>query len=433
MKLRLLLINPWIYDFAAASLWSRPLGLLKVAECLSCYDVELSLIDCTDVLLRKDPGRGKYPKERVEKPECLRQVPRAFGRYGITPEDFRLRLSKAAPFDLVLVTSIMSWWYPGAQKVIEIIREGYKGVPIALGGIYATLWHSHASGTSGADFIYKGPVGDDIRVVFNTFGFRLKKKAEAASSYYKLGLYSGYPFAPVLSSTGCPFSCAYCASGILRKNFSQRTPHEVAVEIKELSGRGVRDFAFYDDALLIDAEKLIKPILREIKKLDLDARFHCPNGLHARFIDDELARLMRDSGFKTIRLGLETIYGERQQETGGKVTCEDLARAVRCLKRQGFTKKEIGVYLMYGLPGQSLEEVREGVDFLMSLGVNAYLAEFSPIPGTRCWKDLEHKGLVKISMDPLLTNNTVFSYLFSGYDPHEVDELKLKVKSHNIS
>jgi hypothetical protein len=36
-------------------------------------------------------------------------------------------------------------------------------------------------------------------------------------------------------------------------------------------------------------------------------RFHCPNGIHARFIDDELAYLMKKSGFITLRLGLETI------------------------------------------------------------------------------------------------------------------------------
>lgn len=433
MKLRILLVNPWIYDFAAANLWSRPLGLLRVAECMSVFNVELTLIDCTDVFLKAGSSRGKYPKEPVEKPGCLKPVPRTFGRYGITTDDFRLRLLKAAPFDLVFVTSIISWWYPGVHKAIEIIKEEYKNVPIVLGGIYSTLWHSHASGRSGADFIYKGPVGEDIRVVFNTFGFRLKKRAVATSPYYMLGLYHDYPFAPILTGTGCPFACAYCASRILQKDFSRKEPDEVVNEIKELRGKGVSDFAFYDDALLVDADRHIKPILGKIKTLGLNARFHCPNGLHARYVGGELARLMRDTGFRTIRLGLETVDGGRQKETGGKVTCEDLASAVGHLKRHGFTKKEIGIYLMYGLPGQTLHEVKEGVDFLKSLGVNVHLAEFSPIPGTKCWNALQQKGIVKDSMDPLLTNNTVFSYLFSGYDPHEVDELKLSVKNHNMS
>ncbi len=432
MKLRILLINPWIYDFAAANLWSRPLGLLKVAQYMSAFDVDLSLVDCTEVLLKPGSGRGKYPKERVEKPDCLKPVPRAFSRYGITPDNFRLKLAQAAPFDLILVTSVMSWWYPGVQSVIQIVRESYKNVPVILGGIYATLWHGHASANSGADFIYKGAAGEGIRVIFNTFGFRPKKKSEVPSPYYKLGLYQSYPFAPVLTATGCPFECSYCASNVLAKGFSQRPPHEVASEIKELSEKGIRDFAFYDDALLVNAEKHIKPILNELRACGLNARFHCPNGLHARFIDEDLALLMKDCGFRTIRLGFETFDGKRQKETGGKVTCEDLSLAVSHLKRQGFTKKEIGVYLMYGLPGQTFEEVKGGVEFLRSLDVCIHLAEFSPIPGTACWNDLENRGIINKGMDPLLTNNTVFSYLFSGYDPHEIDKLKLAVKNYNM-
>ena len=432
MKLRILLINPWIYDFAAASLWSRPLGLLKVAEYLSSFNVELLFIDCTDVFLKPGYGRGKYPKERIEKPQCLKPVPRVFGRYGISPDCFGLKLAQAAPFDLVLVTSVMSWWYPGVQKVIEIIREGYKRVPVILGGIYATLWHDHASANSGADFIYQRAVGEGVRVIFNTFGFRLKRKSDS-SPYYKLGLYQNYPFAPVLTGTGCPFECSYCASRILGKDFSQRPAREVVSEIKELSEKGICDFAFYDDALLVNADKHIKPILNELMARGINARFHCPNGLHARFIDEDLARLMKDSGFRTIRLGFETYDGKRQKETGGKVTCEDLSRAVKHLKKHGFTKKEIGVYLMYGLPGQTFEEVKDGVEFLRSLSVRIHLAEFSPIPATDCWKDLEDKGIVKKGMDPLLTNNTVFSYLFSGYEPHGIDELKLAVKNYNMS
>ncbi len=69
MKLRIVLINPWIYDFAAANLWSRPLGLLRVAESLSRFNIELFLIDCMDTFSTKKYGKAKYPKETVEKPE----------------------------------------------------------------------------------------------------------------------------------------------------------------------------------------------------------------------------------------------------------------------------------------------------------------------------------------------------------------------------
>lgn len=427
MLLKILLINPWIYDFAAVNLWSRPLGILKVAEYLSRFNVDLSLIDCTDVFKLKSYGIGKYPKEIIKKPDCIKAVPRKFGRYGISIDDFKEAVKKSQPFDLVLITSIMSYWYPGIQTAVEIVRSVYKNAPIILGGIYATLWHKHASFISGADFIYKGPVNDGIKFVFKTFGFRIKEQREERP-YYKLNLYNNYPFAPLLTSTGCPYNCSYCSSRILNEGFIQRRADEVIEEVKELCSIGVREFAFYDDALLVNADSHIKAILKEIIRYNINLRFHCPNGLHARFIEDELAFLLKQSGFKTLRLSLETINEQRQKNIGNKVTSEELVHAVKILKKNGFTKKDIGVYLMYGLPGQELDEVKEAIEFVKKLNVRINLTEFSPIPQTKCWEELVAKGIISNDIDPLLTNNTVFSYLFSGYDMAELKKLKLGVK-----
>jgi radical SAM superfamily enzyme YgiQ (UPF0313 family) len=440
VKLRILLINPWVYDFAACNLWSMPLGLLRVAELLSRFDLELALIDCTGASVTGKFGTGKYPKDIVEKPECIRSVPRRFGRYGMPPEEFRRALAAHAPFDFVFITSIMSYWYPGVREAVDIIREDYGDVPVVLGGIYATLWNTHASSTSGADFIYKGRISEDISFVFHTFGFRIKKKTQGGRSqgnpreeipYYKLGIFGRSSFAPLLTGTGCPYRCAYCASALLSDGFARRDPQHVLKEISELYSMGIRDFAFYDDALLVDSDSHIKVILKEVIRQGLKTRFHCPNGLHARFIDKEIAHHLRKSGFATLRLGLETADRERQNASGGKVTSGELARAVARLKESGFGKKDIGVYVMYGLPGQDFREVKEGVDFLKGLDVKIRLTEFSPIPGTQCWNELLHRGVIDNTIDPLLTNNTVFSFLYSGYDPGEVDRLKLDVKEYN--
>ncbi|HEX8949176.1 MAG TPA: B12-binding domain-containing radical SAM protein [Dissulfurispiraceae bacterium] len=430
MKLKILLVNPWIYDFAAFNLWARPLGLLKVAEYLSAFDVELSFIDCTDAFDAKRYGAGRYRAEIVEKPQVLRGIPRHYKRYGIGIEEFTARLRRLLPFDIVLVTSLMSYWYPGVQKAVELVREAAGDVPVVLGGAYATLCMDHAGKHSGADFIYHGNAGRALDFSLYTFGFRAKRK-RGPVPYYKLGLYRDMPFAPLLTSTGCPFRCSYCASGLLHPRYSRRPHEEVAEEVKELYAMGVRDYTFYDDALLVDSGEHIKPILREIARAGIEAGMHAPNGLHARFVDGELAKLLKRSGFRTIRLSLETVDGSRQKATGGKIDNGAFETAVAHLKQQGFTKRELGAYLMYGLPGQGLAEVREGVDFLKSLGVRIHLAEFSPIKGTELWDEMVRGGAIEDGIDPLLTNNTVFSQLFSGYDPGEVKELKLDVKMYN--
>lgn len=430
MKLNLLLVNPWIYDFAAYNLWARPLGLLKVAEYLSAFDVNLSFIDCMDSVGSGRYGSGRFRSEGVEKPSALAGVPRKFKRYGIGTDDFVKKVRLSMPFDAVLITSVMAYWYPGLVKAIEIIREEAGETPVILGGPYATLYREHALKNSGADFAYFGAVDKGLNFALNTFGFRLKRKGFPLP-YYRLNLYDVHPFAPLLTAVGCPFRCPYCASHLLSRKYVRSSKYEVLMGIRELYGIGVRDFAFYDDALLLDPDGHIKPILTEISKFSRDIRFHTPNGLHARFLDRETAGLMMASGFKTIRLSLETVNSERQKRTGGKVDCEDLERAVCNLKMHGFTKQEIGVYLMYGLPGQGMEEVGEGVAFLKGLGVRINLTEFSPIRGTDSWTELITAGIIDDDLDPLLTNNTVFSMLYSGYDPDEIRSLKMGVKRYN--
>ncbi len=430
MSIKILLINPWIYDFAAVNLWSMPLGLFEVAKFLSRYDTSLQVIDCMDSYKIKEFGKGRYRKEFVQKAECLKSVPRRFGRYGIPIDDFYRRLSETDYPDLIFITSIMSYWYPGVQKVIEIIRKFHMNTPVILGGIYATLWYEHALNNSGADIIYKGHINEDIFTIFENLGLR----PERLTAFEKEIIYNdlfNYPFAPILTSKGCPFNCSYCASRILNKEFIQLPLNKITDNIINCALKGIQDFAFYDDALLFKSDSHIKPLLREIIDRKLNIRFHCPNGLHARFIDDEMAYLMKKAGFMTLRLSLETVNIERQKITGGKVSIDDLKNAVSYLKKYGFTKKQVGVYLMYGLPEQKLSEVKEGIDFIKSLGVKINLTEFSPIPGTQCWDELIEKGIINQDIDPLLTNNTVFSYLFSGYDPEDIERIKLDVKEYN--
>jgi radical SAM superfamily enzyme YgiQ (UPF0313 family) len=417
------------------NLWSRPLGLLRVAEYMSRFDLEINFIDCMDAIEprgMKQYGTGNYPRTIVKKPKVLEPVPRYFARYGMSIDTFREKLIKSLPCDFVFVTSVMSYWYPGVQKVIEIVKELSPHTPVILGGIYATLYYKHASKNSGADIVYRGHISSDIETMLRGLGFNLKNQNQPRP-YYRLGLYWKPFFAPVLTSYGCPFRCTYCASFRLFQGFIQRNPHDTLVEIEDLYKTGMRDFAFYDDALLVNADSHINVILREIMNKKTKVRFHCPNGLHARFIDDEQAYLMKESGFTTLRLGFETVNHTRQRTTGGKVTGDILRLAIKNLMRYGFTKEQIGVYLMYGLPGQEFEEVKDGIEFLKGLDVRIHLTEFSPIPGTPCWEELQDKGVIENSIDPIVTNNTVFAHLYSGYDRQDLKSTKLEIKEYNRS
>ena len=142
----ILLVNPWIHDFAAYDFWAKPMGLLILTAILRQHGFTVSYLDCLDRFHPNAPqtdpntrhGRGPYLKEQISKPKGLEDVPRNFSRYGVRPDWFRADLLSIAKPDLIFITSLMTYWYPDVQEAIGIIKYTYPDIPLVLGGIYAT-------------------------------------------------------------------------------------------------------------------------------------------------------------------------------------------------------------------------------------------------------------------------------------------------------
>ena len=118
-----LLINPWIYDFAAYDMWTEPLGLLYIAGLLRENGYRVNLINCLDrhhpdllrLQNRKIPksskfGCGKFHKEIIDSPALLKDVPRRYGRYGLPLHIFQKELANVPRPDVILITSGMTYW-----------------------------------------------------------------------------------------------------------------------------------------------------------------------------------------------------------------------------------------------------------------------------------------------------------------------------------
>jgi hypothetical protein len=57
MKKNILLVNPWIYDFAAYDFWLAPLGLLSLAAFLRKNGYDIRMIDCLRRSVQASPRR----------------------------------------------------------------------------------------------------------------------------------------------------------------------------------------------------------------------------------------------------------------------------------------------------------------------------------------------------------------------------------------
>lgn len=441
---RLLLINPWIYDFAAYDFWMKPLGLLYVAAVLKAgMDCRLDFIDCLDKthpglekpLRVKPDGRGPLPKETIAKPAVLKNVPRRYSRYGIPVSLFREALKRVPVPDLVLVTCTMTYWYPGVQAVTELVRERFGGVPIVLGGAYASLLPEHARMHSGADIVAEGPgerkIGEIVRSVLGT-AFRedpgYRSFEDLPSPEFRL--LRDRTWLPVMTSRGCPFRCSFCAGRLLFDGFEGRTPASVIGEIEESwKSFGTRHFAFYDDALFIDKERRLIPILEGIAEKELPLSFHAPNGVHIHEIDEAFARLLKRSGVKSLYLSQESADESLIKERTPKVERGDLEKALSCLENAGYSRKDISVYLIAGLPGQEGKSVLDSVRWVKGLGAVPRLSYFSPIPGTPEWETLVDRGILAADADPLLHNKSAFPYLRGGISPEDLQIIAAAIRS----
>jgi hypothetical protein len=441
----ILLVNPWIHDFAAYDFWATPLGLLMLGAVLRRHGASVSFVDCLNRFHPRLPdadsaaryGRGPYLKTRIPKPDALEDIPRNYCRYGIPPEWFAADLRSLPRPDLVLVTSMMTYWYPGVCETISIIKTVFPNVPVILGGIYATLCQDHAEREAGADLVMAG--SDNTRIlteIQSVIGWPVTSQTEMddldALPFPAADLQRKIPFIALLTSTGCPFSCAYCASGYLNPKRRVRSADRILEEIRFWhESHDVRDMVFYDDALLVDAEHHAIPLFEKIIDSGLGKmiRFHTPNAVHIREVTHEMARLMAAAGFQTIRLGLETTAGDRLDH---KVTWEEFLVAASCLKSAGFRKDQIGAYLLTGLPDQSWESVEATVKTVLKSGITPIPAHFTPIPHTDLWPSAVASSRYDLASDPIFTNNAILPCRKEPFSWEPLLRLKRLITATNL-
>jgi hypothetical protein len=421
MKPKILLLNPPIYDFSAYDFWLKPIGLLQIGGYLK-DNADMLFFDYLDrehpfykdkKLKSEKYGKGSYFSQRITKPNLYKDIPRYYQRFGLPRKLFQAWLIEQKSIDFVLIESGMTYWYLGIEEVIEDIRNIHPKAKIVLGSIYATLCYEHAK-ELGVDLVIKGkelkPLSSFLGIPLNIQAIPLWEK------------YSKLKTAAIKITDGCPYSCTYCASKILSPKFAMLNLERKLDELRLLISLGVKDIAFYDDALLYAAQDILVPFLNEVLKRKYKVNFHTPNALHLKYLTPELAQLMVAAGFKTFCFGIENLSLDWHSKTGGKLKKTNLVSVVENLKRLGISSRNIVAYLIFGHPNYPLTELEKTITLLKKLNIKIFLSEYSPIPGTKDGDSC--KGLVDLD-NPLTHNKTAFTIWNLGYT--KVSEIKKSI------
>jgi radical SAM superfamily enzyme YgiQ (UPF0313 family) len=374
---------------------------------------------------RKLNGTGKFYRQPVSAPQVLRSVKRRYSRYGILREAALayLQTLKNEPPQLVLVSTGMTYWYPGVQETVQDIRSMLPRVPIVAGGIYATLCEEHCRSVTGTDFCLAGDAYPRLVDILKQSSLPVPPGQPDEDVLILPEVFSDA--AVIRLNRGCPFRCDYCASHALTGGFHRGDPVRLFELVERIhESLKTRVFAFYDDALLVDKEEALYPFLDRIAKSGMDLSFFLPNAIHLSRIDRGCAAKMREAGFREVRVGFESASSQFHRSRDGKLEVEMLGRAMEAFRAAGWDAAQIILYLLAGLPGQKWEEVEASIRFSASFGVRVQLAEYSPVPYTRLWKQSIAASRFPLQEEPLTHNNSIFPLEWEGFSLPDLERLK---------
>jgi radical SAM superfamily enzyme YgiQ (UPF0313 family) len=164
----------------------------------------------------------------------------------------------------------------------------------------------------------------------------------------------------ILVSVGCIYNCRFCA--LANSRFLLRSPKNVVEEIKDVYQKyGTRDFSFQTASINLNRKWLVE-LCREIKKEKLKILWSAY--ANAIGIDEELAKLMKDSGCWKLGIGFESGSQRILKKMNKPLRIEDSFKAVKILK-----KNKIFVYgsFIAGFPGEEINDLLSTIKLIREL------------------------------------------------------------------
>ncbi len=173
----------------------------------------------------------------------------------------------------------------------------------------------------------------------------------------------------LLPIRGCPNYCTYCSNPVWKLEkpwIRQRSPKNIAEEVRYLYGRGIREIYLRSDTFNVDIKWCLQ-VCDEIEKLGLKGMVFQSN-LRADKLNDELAKRLHDIHVWLVHIGLESANDRVLRGIGKNATQADNVRTLELLKKHHI--KVYGFLMLYNawetdgkLEYESPEEVQNTLEF----------------------------------------------------------------------
>lgn len=166
-------------------------------------------------------------------------------------------------------------------------------------------------------------------------------------------------FTVMLTSTGCPFKCSFCAIPI---GYRARSPKSVLDEIELCYNKfNIREIDFFDAVLLMPKPRILE-FCHRLKEKKFDLEWSCRSRVD--IVDDEILKAASEAGCRQIYYGIESVDPDILKNINKRISPQKVRDVMRLTREHGIMA--LG-FFMVGNPGDTEESVRETINFAKNL------------------------------------------------------------------
>ncbi|MDP2905706.1 MAG: radical SAM protein [Candidatus Omnitrophota bacterium] len=246
-----------------------------------------------------------------------------------------------------------------AERTIEQLLEYYLGnIPLQDVRGITYKFNGNVVSNKAQDFIENLdalPFPDrskvDIRSYYDFFLFGMKK-----------------PYAAMMTSRGCAYSCHFCVSHkIWGHKYRRRSVDNVIAEIDELAGKyKVKYISFHDDVFITSyawIEEFCRKLIKKPYKIKWIAVLH-PFSIPRD--QERILKLMKQAGCDALSFGLQSAHPEVLKGINRHPQeAESLKQVLRLTNKFGI---QTIVFYIFGLPGDTEETIKVTADYSLNCG-----------------------------------------------------------------
>lgn len=204
---------------------------------------------------------------------------------------------------------------------------------------------------------------------------------------YRMPMIKG-PYSFIVTSRGCPAGCKYCIKHVsYQYSVRLRSPAKLLEEIQMLYDMGVHHIHMYADLFTVNRDQVVELCRLLIEK---GPKITWTANSRVDYVDEEMLTLMGKAGCNLISWGIESGNEMILKKAHKGYRMEQAYNALRWAKQAGI--KNWG-YFIIGLPGETVETIRETIDFSKKLPLDIALFHVAaPYPGTPFFFEVVENG-----------------------------------------